>query len=139
MPPSRPTLRNIHSSGALVTANSENGVAIYTGADLRRFGIRSGKVTVANLSPFAARFKLFEVDASNSFAPGSLTMVIDDISGEDLVSVYRGDIGGLPAEGIDLGSFAPSESRTYRFIVVLAVDSPAADRAGEAGAAYEWV
>jgi hypothetical protein len=137
-PPNRPTPRNTHSSGALVTANAENGVAIFTGYDIGVGGIRTGKVTIANVGAFAGGFKLFEVDASNSFAAGDLTMVIDDISGESPVDVYRGDIGDLPAEGIDLGSFEPGEERAYRFIVVLAIDSPNGGQGRGAGAAYEW-
>ncbi|HEY5051895.1 MAG TPA: hypothetical protein VII45_00625 [Solirubrobacterales bacterium] len=137
-PPNRPTPRNIQSSGALITANAGNGIAIFTGYDLRTFGVRSGKVTIANAGSCAGRFKLSEVDASNSFAAGELTMAIDDISGEDLVPVYRGDIGDMPSEGIDLGSFEPDEVRVYRFIVVLAKDSPSGGQEVGAGAAYEW-
>jgi hypothetical protein len=134
----RPTPRNIHSFGALVAANSENGVAIFTGYDLLAFGIRSGQVTIVNVGTFAGRFKLFEADASSSFAAGTLTMTIDDIGGEDPLPIYRGEIGGLPVEGIDLGAFEPGESRTYRFIAVIAPASPDDDRDSTAGAAYEW-
>jgi spore coat-associated protein N len=133
-----PTPRNVCSSGALVTANAENGVAVFTGCDLRAGDIRSGKVTIANAGSFAGRFRLFEVDASNSFAPGDLTMVIDEIGDERPVAVYRGDIGEVPVDGIELGGFEPGEERAYRFIVVLAIDSPNGGQGRGAGAAYEW-
>jgi hypothetical protein len=134
----RPTPHNTYSSGALVAANAANGVAIFTGYDLRAGGIRSAKVMIVNAGSFAGRFRLFEVDASNSFAVGDLTMAIDEIEAEEPVTVYRGDIGNLPADGIDLGDFEPGEARIYRFLVVLAVDSPNGGQGRAAGGAYEW-
>jgi len=135
---SPPTPQNIGSSGTLVTANAENGVAIFTGYDLRAGDIRSGKVTIANAGSSAGRFKLFEVDVTNSFAFGDLTMVIDDISADEPVAVFRGDIGDLPTDGVDLGSFEPGEKRAYRFLLVLRIESPNGGQGRGAGAAYEW-
>jgi hypothetical protein len=138
MNPDRFTPRNVSSSGALVSPNSENGTAIFSGYDLRAGGIRSGRVTIVNPGTSAGRLRLSEAAASNTFAEGDLTLLIDNVTGKRPVLVYRGDIGEMPAEGIDLGNLKPSETRTFRFIVTLASDSPNGGQGRGAGAAYSW-
>ena len=135
--PGRPIPRIIHSSGALVTARAYDAVALFTGYDLRPGDVRSAKLTIVNAGSVTGRFRLFEAAASNRFAANDLTMVIDEIGGESPTNLYRGDIGALPEDGIDLGDFEPGQERTYRFIVVLAIDSPNGGQGRGAGAAYE--
>jgi hypothetical protein len=139
MRPNRPTPHNTGSAGLLITANSENGVAIFTGYDLEPGDVRSGRVTIANRSPAAGRFKLTEAEASNNFSSGELTLAIDDITDDDdHLSVFGGEIGGLPTGGIDLGCFEPGQSRRFRFLVMLDLNASNPDRDMGAGAAYEW-
>jgi len=128
--------RNISSSGALVQGNANSGFALFTGYDLRPSDLRSAKITIENSAPTAEALRLFEEDSSNSFAAGDLSLMIFDEAIP--AQIYRGDVGGLPAEGIDLGCFGPGERRTYRFAIQLAIDSPHGGQGRGAGAAYEW-
>jgi hypothetical protein len=128
--------KNVLSSGALVQANFANGFAIFTGYDLRPSDVRSARITIANPGSLAGTFKLFEVEASNSFVANDLTLLIVDE--RESTEVYRGDIGDFPLGGIDLGSFEPGEQRTYRFTAFLAIDSPDGGQGRGAGAIYEW-
>jgi len=128
----------VGSSGALIAANAENGVAIFTGYDLRPGAVRSARVTIANAGPVSGRFRLLESHASNTFAADDLRLVVNELGGLRLSVLYRGDVGAMPADGLDLGSFEPGEVRTYRFIVALAIDSPNGGQGRGAGAAYEW-
>jgi hypothetical protein len=137
MCPDLPTPRNVRSSGRLIAANSENGVAIFTGYDLEPGDVRSGRVMIVNAGTVAGRFKLIEADASNDFADGELTLAIDDVT-DDHITVFGGGIGNLPAGGIDLGYFAPGQSRRFRFLVMLDLNSSSAGEGRCAGAAYEW-
>lgn len=137
MCPDLPTPRNVRSSGRLIAANSDNGVAVFTGYDLEPGDVRSGTVMIANAGPVAGRFKLTEAEASSDFAEGELTLTIDDVTG-DPITVFGGGIGGLPAGGIDLGCFAPGQSRRFRFLVMLDLNATGAGEGRCAGAAYEW-
>ncbi len=136
--PSRPTPRHVHSSGSLIARSTDDGVAVFSGDDLRAGSVRSARVTIANAGSLAGRFALVELTVSDSFAAGELTMVIDDVSGKRPVAVYRGDIGGVPPGGIDLGDFEPGEERAYRFLLCLAHDSPNGGQGRSAGAVYRW-
>lgn len=132
----RLTPKNITSSGALVQANFDNGFAIFTGYDLRPSDVRSSKITIESDGSAASKLRLLEVEASNSFIAGDLTLLIVDE--ETSSEVYRGDLGDLPFEGIHLGAFEPGERRIYRFTVILAIDSPNGGQGRGAGAIYEW-
>jgi len=129
---------NTFSSGTLVQSNSKNGVAIVTGANLKPGDTRSGEVTITNTGSLAGTFKLAESNATNAFGAGDMTLKIDDVSGKTPVSVYSGDIGKVPAEGIGLGSYAAGEARTYRFTATFAQTSPNSDQGKAAKADYEW-
>jgi hypothetical protein len=129
---------NTFSSGTLVQSNSKSGVAIVTGSNLKPGDVRSGEVTITNTGSLAGTFKLAESNASNAFGAGDMTLKIDDVSGKTPVSVYSGDIGKVPAEGIGLGSYAAGEARTYRFTATFAQGSPNSDQGKTAKADYEW-
>ena len=129
---------NTFSSGTLVQSNSKNGVAVLTGSNLKPGDVRSGEVTITNTGSLAGTFRLTEANASNGFGAGDLTLKIDDVSGKAPVSVYGGDIGKVPAEGIPLGSYAAGEARTYRFTTTFAQGSPNSDQGKVAKADYEW-
>jgi hypothetical protein len=129
---------NVSSSGSIVQGNSSNGFAIFSGADLKPGGGRRAEVTIVNLGALPATFRLFEIAASNGFAAGRLGLSIQEQRIGAGRRVYVGEIGGVPAEGIDLGRFEAGESRTYRFTLLLSGDTPEAELGQSAGAAYEW-
>jgi hypothetical protein len=130
---------NVSSSGSLVRGASRHGIAIFTGSELRpRSGLRA-EVTIVNLGALSARFRLNEVDASNGFSAGWLGLAIHEYRYDmDRRRIYLGEVGGVPDEGIELGRFAPGESRTYRFSVLLSAETPEREWARSAAAAYEW-
>jgi hypothetical protein len=132
------TPSNVRSSGLLITANSENGFAIFSGYDLGPGDVRSARIMIANSGAVRGKFRLSEADASSDFAAGQLRLVIDDITDKHPNTVFVGEIGGLPEGGINLGYFEPSELRRFRFIVTLDPDSPGGNLDRAAGAAYEW-
>lgn len=129
---------NVASSGALVAANSENGFAIFSGYDLGPGDVRSARITIANSGPVRGKLRLFEKDASSDFPSGHLALVIDDISDRHPSPVFVGEIGGLPADGINLGYFEPGEQLRFRFILTLDPDARGGSLNRTAGAAYEW-
>lgn len=66
---------NVHSSGPLISANSREGVAIFTGYDLTPGQSRSAEVRIANMGAGPEVLVLSEQCASNAFAPGELSLV----------------------------------------------------------------
>ncbi len=137
MEPDRPVPRNIRSSGALIAANRENGIVISTGY-LRPGDIRSGRVMIVNVGSAPGNVRLTETGVSNGFGPGELTLAVDDITDANPLTVFVGEIGELPAAGIDLGRFERDQSRRFRFLAMLNPDSSGGNRSAAAGATYEW-
>jgi spore coat-associated protein N len=129
---------NTFASGALLQSNSKNGVAIVTGSNLKPGDVRSGEVTITNTGSLAGAFKLSESNASNGFGAGNMTLKVDDVTGQKTTSVYSGDIGKVSAEGINLGSYAAGEARTYRFTATFNKEAPNSDQGKIAKADYEW-
>lgn len=129
---------NTFSSGTLLQSNSKSGVAVVTGTNLKPGDVRGGEVTITNTGSLAGSFRLTEANASNGFGAGDMTLKVDDVTGSKVVSVYSGDIGKVPAEGIGLGSYAAGEARTYRFTATFASASPNSDQGKSAKADYEW-
>ncbi|HEX3041287.1 MAG TPA: hypothetical protein VHP56_04285 [Solirubrobacterales bacterium] len=128
--------KNVFSAGPLVQGNSADGFALFTGYRLRPSDFRSAKITIENAAPTAQEIRLFEVGPSNDFPAGELTLMVFDESVPS--QIYRGDLGELPPEGIDLGCFGPGERRTYRFATLLGIESPHGGQGRGAGAVYEW-
>jgi hypothetical protein len=135
---SRPNPHNVRSTGTLVSGNSSAGVAIFTGDELVPGDVRSARVMIANNGSLPGRFELFESDATNDFGAGELRLVIDDITRDRPATVFTGEFGGVPPEGIDLGWFEPRQSRRFRFLVMLNLNASNPQRDRGAGAAYEW-
>jgi len=129
---------NTFSSGTLVQSNSKNGVAIVTGSNLKPGDVRSGEVTITNTGSLAGTFKLSESSASNGFGAGDMSLKVEDVTGPKTADVYSGDIGKVPSAGINLGSYAAGEARTYRFTATFAEGSPNSDQGKVARADYEW-
>lgn len=126
---------NKSSRGPLVQANSDNGVAIFTGYDLNPGESRSATVRIGNVDSVTARLRLGESEATNDLG-AELILTIEDVSAARVL-IYAGTVGELPAGAIDLGTFEPGEERTYRFTVYLDMGAPLAGNRG-AGAFYEW-
>lgn len=129
---------NICSSGSIVQANLRNGFAIFTGTDLEPGSGQRAEVTIVNLGTLPAAFRLSEVDASNEFAAGRIALAINEFHDNMSRRIFLGEIGTVPAGGIDLGRFDAGESRTYRFTVLLAKGTPKDELERSAGAIYEW-
>jgi len=131
-------VRNVFSAGPLIQANSHDGVAISTGYDLRPGEIRVGAVRIANTGPRAERFRLVEADASSDFGAGELTLEIVQFGDGWSESLFEGEIGRVPAGGIDLGCLETGEERAYRFKIACSMDADGSGPDRVAGAAYEW-
>ncbi len=129
---------NVLSTGSMVQANSREGFAICAGAHLRPGQGQRAEVTIVNLGTIPARFVLSEHAPSNDFAAGRLGLAIHELREDGGERVFLGEIGAVPAEGIDLGMFEAGESRTYRFTVLLDRETPEGELGRSAGAAYEW-
>lgn len=129
---------NTFASGTLLQSNSKSGVAIVTGSNLKPGDVRSGEVTITNAGSLAGTFKLAESSASNPFGAGNMMLKIDDVTGSKVTNVYSGDIGKVPAEGVNLGSYAAGEARTYRFTATFNKEAPNSDQGKVAKADYEW-
>ncbi|HEX5928128.1 MAG TPA: hypothetical protein VFY48_01925 [Solirubrobacterales bacterium] len=130
---------NVTSSGSLVRASSRNGALIAARPDLKPGQGQRGEVTIVNLGALPAVFRLCERSASNDFAAGQLHLAIHEAGAGANRRIYLGEIGSLPAEGIDLGRFEAGESRTYRFTAMLAKDASGAGPRDVAEATYEWL
>jgi hypothetical protein len=130
--------KNVSSAGPLIQANAIDGVAIATDYNLEPGEVRVGTVRIANAGAEAGRFRLLELDASTDFDTGELTLEIDEFGDGRSESLFSGEIGAVPAEGIDLDRFEVGEERTYRFTVACSVDAAGSSLDRVAGAAYEW-
>lgn len=128
--------RHEGKSESLIQANADDAVAIFSGYDLTPGEARAGDVRIANGASGPSRPRLFESDASNDFAPGELILTIHVVGAGH--SLYRGELGGVPADGIDLGKLAPGDERILRFVVRLSPGADPGSRRG-AGAVYEWL
>jgi hypothetical protein len=129
---------NVSGSGRLLQECSRDGIVIATGSGLQPGGGLRSEVTIVNLGVLPAAFRLSEIDASNGFASGMLGLVIDEFRVDGGGRIYLGEIGKVPSDGIDLGHFEGGESRTYRFTVLLAKDTPESEWSRSAGAVYRW-
>jgi len=130
------TPTNVFSLGALVAADSVNGFALFTGTDLSPGEVRRAEIMIVNIGLQEGKIRLFERRVSTNFAPGELTLTINEFNGSD-AKLYEGDIGGLPDAGLPLGDYVSGEERSYRFIATMAKDAPARKRRG-AVCAFEW-
>lgn len=136
---SSPAAKNLSSTGPLIQANSDNGVAISTGYDLEPGEARVGTVRIANVGSSAAQLLLAELAAASDFGPGELRLEIDALGDGSSELLFAGEVEDFPADGIDLGRFEPGEERAYRFVLSCAADAVGSSLSRGAGAAYEWL
>ncbi|HEV7771548.1 MAG TPA: hypothetical protein VGO66_12935 [Solirubrobacterales bacterium] len=118
--------------------NSRNGFAISTDPHLTPGDGRRAEITIVNIGALPGPIRLSEAYASNEFAAGHLALEIKEFHGHADRRIFLGEVGLVPAEGIDLGRFEPGESRTYRFTLLLTKSSPGGEQQRSAAAAYEW-
>jgi hypothetical protein len=143
-PKSRPsaaaasTAPNIGCSGGLISVELPDGIAIFSGYDLRAGSIRNARVRIRNGAASDQRACLHELYPSSTLAAGELELSIDDVTGVASEPLYRGEIGALPHAGLDLGVFGPGEERSYRFIVILDPGSVRGAQGRGANATYSW-
>lgn len=130
--------KNVSSAGPLIQANAVDGIAISTDYDLKPGEIRVGTVRIANAGAQAGRFRLLELDASTDFGRGELSLEIAEFGDGWSRSLFEGEIGKVPPEGIDLGCIEAGEERTYRFTVACSGGAAGSSLHRVAGAAYEW-
>lgn len=130
--------KNVFSAGPLIQANSHDGVAISTGYDMSPGEIRIGAVRIANAGSRAEQFRLQEHDASSDFSADELTLEIVELGDGWSKSLFEGEIGKVPSEGIGLGCIETGEERTYRFMIACSVGAEGSGPDRVAGAAYEW-
>jgi hypothetical protein len=128
---------NVYSSGRLVREDARSGFTIFVGPDLKPGDGCRGEIDIANLGALPGTLLLSELDSSNGFVAGRLALAIDELHGTSHRRVFLGEIGAMPAGGIDLGRFEAGESRTYRFTVLLKKDAPKGERES-ASATYIW-
>jgi spore coat-associated protein N len=132
---------NMVTAGIVKHSNSKNGTAIFDVAGLVPGVAQGGSVTLQNTGDVSGKFSLgsANVTAGGSGADmtGALVLTIKD----GTTTVYQGQISGLSTP-ISLGTWAPAESHTYDFSVLLPDTGPnGADnqyQGSTVGADFNW-
>lgn len=124
------------TSGTLTQTNSRDGVAIVTGANLKPGDTSTGTVKITNTGSLAGTFSLAELNASNGFAAGSLSLKIEDVTSATPTTVYAGEFQSAGTKA--LGTFAPGEARTYKLTVTLASAAGNGDQGKSATAGFQF-
>jgi spore coat-associated protein N len=123
-----------YSSGTLTHSNSQAGLAIFSGSDLKPGESVSGEVTITNDGSLPAEFTLTELAAANGFAtPSLLNLTITD----GTTTYFDGTFGTI-ATPIDLGEFAARDQRTFTFTATLSATADNAEQGKTATAEYRW-
>lgn len=123
------------TSGTLTHTNSKADQAIFTLGDMKPGDTHTGSLTITNTGSLKAAFRLTEVSSTNQFEHLSLT--ITDTTNS--TPVYSGPFGGLEDGAAEaLGTFAPSEARSYDFVVHLDQAAPNSEQGKTASAVYSW-
>lgn len=121
-------------SGTLLQTNSRAGTAVLSAAGMRPGSTAQGTVTITNGGTLAGVLKLTETAATNGFSAGAMTVRITDAASGAVV--FDGDVGALGTRPV--GTFAPGESRTLRFVATLSSAAPVTDQGKAASATYVW-
>jgi spore coat-associated protein N len=120
----KPRLALSSAGGALAITNSKNGATIFRAQDMRPGEEASGSVRIGNASAASAVLSLSRTTAGSDPGTGGGSLesrlqllVIDKTHVQLPVTVYAGNAIGLQA--VDLGTFAPVETRGYLFVATL--------------------
>lgn len=114
---------NVFTAGTLTHSNSKSGAAILTASGMTPGGpSASGTVTIANTGSAAGTFSLSESNPTHTDGPnggnllGDLNLTVTDVTDKtNQVQVWAGKLNGLSSAR--LGTWAPSASHTYQFVV----------------------
>jgi len=113
---------NVFTAGTLTQSNSKLGAAILTAAGMKPGSSTTGTVTLSNTGSASGTFSLAESNATNTAGPnggnllGDLNLTVTDVTNASSpVQVYTGKLSGLPSTS--LGTWSPSASHTYQFVV----------------------
>ena len=127
------TAESSFKSGTLTHSNSKNGLAVYTGANMRPGDVVTGTLTIKNTGSLDGRFKLTETEVADEFTSGVLSEKIVDSKG---TVVYEGTYGD--AGSVALGTFDAGESRDYSYTITFAKTAGNADQGKSAAATYTF-
>lgn len=105
---------NVVSSGTLIQENDKDGIAIYTGTNLKPGDVTTGTVTVKNAGTLAGTFTLSQREAASTFSAGMMNLKIVETRGASSRTVYNGDIQSA-GTNVALGRFAAGETRVYTY------------------------
>jgi hypothetical protein len=138
------------ASGTFQITNSLDGQAIFQAQGLAPGRSVSGTVQLSNAGTLAGDLGLHQLDvvdqpgANGGLLSGAVHLDVQDVTGGDLVPVFAGQLASLQSS--PLGTLAPGEARTYRFIASLpdggAPPTPTSGDNAYAGSAlsvrYSW-
>jgi hypothetical protein len=111
------------ASGTFQITNSLDGQAIFQAQGLAPGRSVSGTVQLSNTGTLAGDLGLHQLDvmdqpgANGGLLSGAVHLDVRDITGGNLVPVFAGQLASLQSSA--LGSLAPGEARTYRFVASL--------------------
>jgi hypothetical protein len=139
------------ASGTFQITNSLDGQAVFQAQGLAPGRSVSGTVQLSNAGTLAGDLGLHQLDvvdqpgANGGLLSGAVHLDVQDITGGNLVPVFAGQLASLQSSA--LGSLAPGEARTYRFIASLpdggAPPTPTGGDNAYAGSAlsvrYSWL
>lgn len=138
------------AGGSMALTDSEQEGAIFTIANLGPGDTGEGDVAIANSGSIPGTLALAAADLGD--VPGRfggklsdrLLLRLEDVSSGLPEQVYSGGLAAMPE--LQLGTLAPGEARTYRFLVTLldggSPSSPFVDdnvyQRASTGVGYEW-
>ena len=113
---------NVFTAGTLTHSNSNSGAAILTASAMKPGSTATGTVTIANTGSVPGTFSLAESNPAHTDGPnggnllGNLNLTVTDVTpGSTAAQVYTGKLNGLSPTS--LGTWRPSASHTYQFVV----------------------
>ena len=116
------------ASGTFQITNSLDGQAIFQAGGLAPGRSVTGTVQLSNAGTLAGDLGLHQLDvvdqpgANGGLLSAAVHLDVQDITGGNLVPVFAGQLASLQSSA--LGSIAPGEARTYRFIASLPDGGP---------------
>ena len=116
------------ASGTFSITNSRDGQAIFQAQGLSPGRSVTGTVQLSNAGTLAGDLGLQQLDvidhpgANGGLLSNGLHLDVQDITGGNLVPVFAGQLASLGSSA--LGSLAPGEARTYRFVASLSDNGP---------------
>ncbi len=129
------------TSGSLTQTNTKAGAAVIDITNIKPGDTIVGGLTLKNTGSLKQVFTLAESGATNTFTAnvsGVNYLGLSIVDTTAAKTVYSGTVGGVPAAGVALGTFAAGESHTYSFTVTLDASAPNTQQGKAAGATYNW-